>query len=230
MSKLNTALKSVPAIDKQELLFYIAAHFPDSTLRITTDSGPSFEGVLLTIGKVKNEEVFLVLQITEERNRFIDLTNRFVHLSLHKIASIELIDPADLVNILSLGKATKGEQYEISGKLEVKRGFQSFSEAIFNTHAVPVGVPAMELPEDGLQLNRILKLTQKIQQVIIDLLKEEDARTGWKDRYTKIAFINSNTLAVKGVNDSVEIHFAFDNINAPEISAEALTEALMSVL
>ncbi|AEV99091.1 hypothetical protein Niako_2755 [Niastella koreensis GR20-10] len=30
MSKLNTVLKTVPAIDKQELLFYIAANFPDS--------------------------------------------------------------------------------------------------------------------------------------------------------------------------------------------------------
>lgn len=230
MSKLNTTLKTVPAIDKQELLFYIAAHFPDSALRISTDSGLSYEGVLLTIGKVRNEEVFLVLQITEERNRFIDLTNRFVHLSLHKIASIELINPADLVNILSLGKATKGEQYETSGKLEVKRGFQSFSEAILNAHAVPVGVPAMELPEDGQQLNRILKLTQKIQQVIIDLFKEEDARSSWKARYSKIVFINNSTLEVKGVNDSIEIHFAFDNITAPEISTEALNEALMSVL
>lgn len=227
MSKLNTALQSVPAIDKQELLFYIATHFPDSALRIATDSGHSHEGILLTIGKVKSEETFLVLQITEERNQ---LTNRFVHLSLHKIASIELINPTDLVNILSLGKIIKGEQYERSGKLEVKRAFQSFPEAIFNTHAVPVGVPAMELPEDGLQLNRILKLTQKIQQVIIDLFKEEDARTSWKARYNKIAFINNNTLEVKGVNDIIEIRFAFDNINVPEIPAETLTEALMSVL
>jgi hypothetical protein len=136
MGKLNTALQSVPAITRQELLFYIAANFPAEPLRITIDSGLSYEGLLLTIGKVKNEEVYLVLQITDERNQS---TNRFVHLSLHKVASIELINPADLVNILSLGKITKGEQYEISGKLEVKRGFQSFSEAIFNTHAVPVG-------------------------------------------------------------------------------------------
>lgn len=227
MNKLNTTLQSVPAITKHELLLYIAANFPDEPLRITIDSGVSYEGLLLTIGNAKNEEVSLVLQITAERYQ---LTNRFVHLSLHKIASIELMDPADLVNILSLGKLTKGEQYEVSGKLDVKRGFQSFSDTIFNTHAVPVGVPTMELPADGLQLNRVLKLTQKIQQVIIDLLKEEDARTSWKARYNKIVFINSDTLEVKGVNDSVEIHFAFDNIKAPEIAAEALTEALMSVL
>ena len=227
MNQLNTTLKTIPAIDKQELLFYIAANFPDSALRIATDAGLSHEGKLLSIGKVKNDDTFLILQITDGRNQ---VTNRFVHLSIHKIASIELIDPADLINILSLGKVTKGQQYEISGKLEVKREFESFSAAILNAHAVPVGVPTMELPADGQQLNRILKLTQKIQQVIIDLLKEEDARTSWKARYNKVAFINNKTLEVKGVNDSVEIHFAFDNITAPEISAEALTEALMSIL
>jgi len=227
MNKLNTALKSVPAITKQELLFHIAEHFPAEPVKITIDAGPSYEGLLLTIGKVKNEEVFLVLQITDERKQ---VTNRFVHLSLHKIASIELVEPADLINILSLGKKTKGEQYEASGKLAVQRGFQSFSEAIFNIHAVPVGVPTMELPEDGLQLNRILKLTQKIQQVIIELLKEEDARSSWKERYNKIVFINNDSISVKGVNDSVEIHFAFNNIDAPEFSADALTGLLMAIL
>lgn len=227
MNKLNTALKSVPAITTQELLFHLAEHFPAEPVKITIDAGPSYEGLLLTIGKVKNEEVVLVLQITDERKQ---VTNRFVHLSLHKIASVELTDPADLINILSLGKKTKGEQYEASGKLAVQRGFQSFAETIFNTHAVAVGVPAMELPADGLQLNRILKLTQKIQQVIIELLKEEDAKNSWKDRYNKIAFINNNTLSVKRVNDTVEIHFAFDDINAPEISADALTSMLMGIL
>jgi hypothetical protein len=171
MSNLNTTLQSVPALDKQDLLFYIAAHFPDSALRIATDSGLSHKGIILTIGKVKNDDAFLVLQITGERN---EETNSFLHLSLHKIASIELIDPTDVVSILSLGKITKGEQYETSGKLAVQRGFQSFAEAIYNTHSVQVGVPNMELPAGGQQLNRILKLTQKIQQVIIDLFKEEE--------------------------------------------------------
>jgi hypothetical protein len=227
MNKLKTALKSVPAIDKQELLFYIAAQFPESALKIATDSGLSYQGIILTIGKVKNDDAFLVLQITDER---YEVTKRFVHLSLYKIASIELIDPPDLVNILSLGKITKGEQYETSGKLAVQRQFQSFSAAIFTTHGVQVGVPTMELPADGQQLNRILKLTETIQQVIIDLLKEEDARTSWKARYNKIAFINNNAFEVKAVNDSVEIHFAFNDIHVPEISAETLTRLLMRIL
>jgi len=227
MNKLNTALKSVPAIDKQELLFYIAAHFPDTIVKIATDSGFSYEGVLLSIGKVRNDDVVLALQITDERK---DVTNSFVHLGIHKITAIELINPADLVNILSLGKASKGEQYEAIGKLAVQRAFQSFSETIFNTHGVQVGVPAMELPTDGLELNRVLKLTQKIQQAIIDLFKEEDALTSWKARYNKIVFVNSDKLEVKGVNDSVEILFAFNNINVPEVSAEVLTQLLTGIL
>ena len=169
----------------------------------------------------------MVLQITGERN---EATDRFVHVSLHAITSIEMIDPADLVNILSLGRIANDERYETSGKLAVQRGFQAFSEAVFNTHAVQVGIPTMELPTDGQQLNRILKLTLKMQQVIIDLLKEEDARTSWKARYKKIAFVNHDTLDVKGVNDSVEIHFAFNNTQAPEFSPEALTGLLMGIL
>jgi hypothetical protein len=224
---MSKSLKSVPAINKQELLFHIAEHFPAIVLCITTDAGRSYTGVVLTIGKVRNEEAFLVLQVTDDRNQ---LTTRFLHLTVGKIESIELINPENLVNILSLGKLTKVETYEISGKLAVQRGFQLFSEAIFNAHAINVGVPGMELPTDGLQLNRVLKLTQKIQQVIIDLLKEEDALSGWKASYNKISFINKDTLEVKGVNDLVEIYFPFENIDAPEISTEKLTDLLMSIL
>jgi hypothetical protein len=224
MSKL---LKSVPAINKQELLFHIAENLPATVLCISTDAGRSYTGVVLTIGKVRTDEAFLVLQVTDDRNQ---LTTRFLHLTVGKIESIELINPADLLSILSLGKVTKSETYEISGKLAVQRGFQLFSEAIFNAHAINVGVPGMELPTDGLQLNRVLKLTQKIQQVIIDLLKEEDALSDWKARYNKIAFINNDSLEVKGVNDLVEIYFPFENIEAAEVSTEKLTSLLMAIL
>jgi hypothetical protein len=224
---MNKLLKSVPAINKQELLFHIAEHFPVASLRITTDAGLSYTGILLSVGKVKNEEAFLVLQITDERKTLTDI---YLHLSVYKIESIELINPTDLVHVLSLGKTTKGESYEVSGKLEIQRALHLFSEVIFNTHAVNVGIPTIELPTDGLQLNRVLKLTQKIQQVIIDLFKEEDARNSWKARYNKIAFINKDKLEVKRANDSVEIYFAFDNIHAPEISPTALSDLLMSIL
>ncbi|MFL5746634.1 MAG: hypothetical protein ACJ751_18300, partial [Niastella sp.] len=120
--------------------------------------------------------------------------------------------------------------YEPTGKLAVQREFQSLSTTIFDTHGVQVGVPVMELPADGLQLNRVLKTTQKIKEAIMELLKEEDARTSWKDRYNKITFVNKDTLAVTAVNDRVEISFAFDNIHSPEMTVTELTSLLMEVL
>jgi hypothetical protein len=227
MPQPTNALKTVPVIDKQELLFYIAAHCPDCIIRIATNAGFTYKGLIRTIGKLRNEEVILVVQITGDRN---DVTNNYVHLSLHTITAVELIEPADVLNILSLGKAITGDQYEPTGKLAVQREFQSLSTTIFDTHGVQVGVPVMELPADGLQLSRVLKTTQQIKAAIIELLKEEDARTSWKDRYSKISFVNKDTLAVTAANDTVEISFAFDNIHAPEIPVTELTRMLMDIL
>lgn len=227
MQQSNTILQSVPAVDKQELLFYIAANCPDCIIRIATNAGFSYKGLLRSIGKLRNEEVILVMQITGDKN---EVTNNYVHLSLHTITAVELIAPADVVNIFSLGKTITGDQYEPTGKLAVQREFQSFSTTIFDTHGVQVGIPAMELPKDGLQLNRVLKTTQKIQQAIIELLKEEDARTSWKDRYNKISFVNKDTLTVAASNETIEIGFTFENIHAPEIAVTELTRMLMDVL
>jgi hypothetical protein len=227
MQKPNNTLQSVPVIDKQELLFYIAAHCPDCIIRIATNSGFSYKGFIRTIGKLKTEEAILVVQITGDKN---ELTNNYAHLSLHTITAVELIDPVDVLNIFSLGKSISGDHYEPTGKLAVQREFQSLSTTIFDTHGVQVGIPAMELPTDGLQLSRVLKTTQKIKEAIMELLKEEDARTGWKDRYNKISFVNKDSLAVTAVNDLVEISFAFDNIHSPEISVTELTRLLMEVL
>ena len=227
MNQYLTSLQSVPAINTQELLFHLAAHFPDETLKISTAAGFTYTGRLISISKVRNDEVVLALQITNEQNT---LTNNCLHLPIHKIESVELINPADLIHVLSLGKKVKEESYEASGKLEVQRTVQQFSTAIADVHAVNIGIPAITLPTDGLQLNRILKLTQKIQQVIIDLLKEEDARNSWKARYNKIAFINKDTTDVKGVNDTIEIYFPFENIHAPEIAAGELTNQLLAIL
>lgn len=227
MQKTNNTLKTVPVIDKQELLFYIAAHCPDCIIRLATNSGFTYKGLIRTIGKLKTEEAILVVQITGDKN---EVTNNYVHLSLHTITAVELIEPADVLNIFSLGKVITGDHYEPTGKLAVQREFQSLSTTIFDTHGVQVGVPAMELPTDGLQLSRVLKTTQKIKEAIIELLKEEDARTSWKDRYNKITFVNKDTLAVAAANDMVEISFAFDNIHSPEISVTELHRLLMDIL
>jgi hypothetical protein len=227
MQKQNNTLKTVPVIDKQELLFYIAAHCPECIIRIATNSGFTYKGLIVTIGKLKTEEAILVIQITSDKN---EVTNNYVHLSLHTITAVELLEPSDVLNIFSLGKAITGDHYEPTGKLAVQREFQSLSTTIFDTHGVQVGVPVMELPADGLQLNRVLKTTQKIKEAIMELLKEEDARTSWKDRYNKITFVNKDTLAVTAVNDRVEISFAFDNIHSPEMPVTELTSLLMEVL
>ena len=221
-----TALKTVPAVDRQELLFYIADHCPDAVVKLATNFGFAYTGLIRSIGKLKTDEAILILQITGEKQ---EVTNNYVHLSLYTIASVALVEPADVLNIFSLGKAITG-QYEPTGKLAVQREFQSFSTTIFDAFGVQVGVPVMELPADGMQLGRIVKTTQKIQQAIVELLKDEDALGSWKDRYNKIAFVNKTNLAVTAVNDMVEIGFAFDHVQAPEISVTELNRLLMGIL
>ncbi len=227
MNKIDSKFLKVPAVGKQELLSYIAEHFPLTSLKITTDSGISHKGIILNIGNEKREVDFVILQVADERN---SLANNFIHLSVHKIESIEIINPTDPVNILSLGKIIKSETYENSGKLEVRRGFQTFAETVLSASNVNTGTPTMELPEDGLKLNRIFRLTQKIQLAVIDLLKDEDAQSSWKTHYDKITFINSDSLDVKGINGLVKIHFPFEDIDSPEISSKEFTDLLMAIL
>jgi hypothetical protein len=227
MNTLQSKLKTIPAIDKQELFFYIAQHTPSVTLKVITDSGQTYTGVVLSVGNTRTETI-LTFQLMEGNSQ---LTNRVLHLSVHKIESVELLaNENDVISILSLGRVSKNEIYEASGKLEVQREFKAFSDAILSASGVNVGIPEMTLPTDGLALNRVLKLTKKIQQVIIDLLKEEDAKTNWKAKYSKIAFVNADRLEVTASNDSVKIHFPFNDLNQSEISTEELTNKLMSVL
>jgi hypothetical protein len=228
MNVLQSKLKTVPAIDKQELFFYILQHAPSVSLRITTDAGLSYTGLILNVGNARMDSPILTFQISEPNGQ---LTNRVLHLSVHKIESVELLaNENELISILSLGRVSKNEVYEISGKLEVQREFKTFSDSILNSSGVNVGAPEMTLPTDGLALNRIIKLTKKIQQAIIDLLKEEDAKVNWKAKYSKIAFINADRLEVTGSNNSVQIHFPFNDLNQSEVSAKDLTDKLMSIL
>jgi hypothetical protein len=227
MDILQSKLKAIPAIDKQELFFYIAQHTPSVTLRVITDSGQTHVGVVLSVGNTRTETI-LTFQLTEGNSQ---LTNRVLHLSVHKIESVELLaNENDVISILSLGRVSKNEIYEASGKLEVQRELKAFSDAILSASGVNVGMPEMTLPTDGLALNRVLKLTKKIQQVIIDLLKEEDANANWKAKFSKIIFVNADMLEVTASNDSVKIHFPFNDLNRSEISHEELTNKLMSVL
>jgi hypothetical protein len=228
MNTLQSKLKAVPAIDKQELLFYIAQHAPTVSVKVITDSGQTYDGAVLNVGNARNEGSIVTFQLAESRGQ---LSNRVLHISVHKIESIELLaDENDVISILSLGRVSKNETYETSGKLEVQREFKVFSDSIASASGVNVGVPEMTLPTDGLALNRIVKLTKKIQQIVIDLLKEEDAKINWKAKYSKIAFVDAERLEVTGNNDTVQIHFPFGDINKSEIAGEELMTKLMSVL
>jgi hypothetical protein len=228
MSDLQSKLKTVPAINKQELFFYIIQHAPTVSLKIVTDAGLSYTGIVLNVGSARMDDAIIAFQISEPNGR---LTNRVLHLSIHKIESVELLGAEnELINILSLGKVSKNEIYEVSGKLEVNRALKSFSESILEATGVEVGVPDIMLPTDGLALNRVLKLTKKIELTLIDLLKEKDAKLNWKEKYSKIAFVEAAHLEVIGNKKSVQIHFPFNDVNQSEISAKELTDKLMSIL
>ncbi|MFM9838321.1 MAG: hypothetical protein ACKVOQ_08665 [Cyclobacteriaceae bacterium] len=228
MNTLQSKLKIVPAIDKQELLFYVAQHAPTVSIKIITDSGQTYDGVVLNVGNARNEGSIVTFQLAESRGQ---LSNRVLHISVHKIESIELLaDENDLIGILSLGRVSKNETYETSGKLEVQRELKTFSDSVISVSGVNVGVPEITLPTDGLALNRILRLTKKIQQSVIDLLKDEDAKVNWKSNYTKIAFVDAERLEVTGNNNTVQIHFPFNDINKSEIASEELMTKLMSIL
>jgi hypothetical protein len=228
MSDLQLKLKTVPAITKQELFFCIIQHFPTASVRIATEAGLSYTGMVLNVGNARMDDTFIVFQINEPKG---GLTNRVLHISVHKIESIELLGAEnELINILSLGRVSKNETYEASGKLEVNRALKSFSDSILSASGVEVGVPEVTLPTDGLALNRVLKLTKKIEQVIIDLLKEKDATVNWKEKYDKIAFVEATHLKVTGDRKTVQIHFPFSDVNQNEIAAKELTDKLMSIL
>lgn len=228
MDTTYTKLKKVPAITKQELLIYIAAQNIDAPLKIVTQSGLLYNGFVLNTGNTKEEGVMLTLQLLNQKN---ELTNTVLQIAVSKIESIEIVGEKDIINILSLGKITAASAYEPTGKLELQRAFKNFADTINAAYGLNINAPQMEeLPADGIVFGRILKLTKIIQQTVMDILKEEDARDSWKAKYDKIFFLNSDAFEVKVESATLNICFAFNNIDTPEISQKNLTEQLLSVL
>src|SRR5688572_21272890 len=109
MANAHTDLRSVPALSKQELLLYIADRFPEAALNIVTNSGLGYFGKVLNVGSIRNAETVLTFQIMDDRGNML---NRFLHLDLHKLESIELINPEDPVAIFSRGRSVKSNVYE----------------------------------------------------------------------------------------------------------------------
>jgi hypothetical protein len=225
---LQSKLKSVPAITKQELFFYIVEHVQDISICIVTQSGRSHSGRVLSVGNVRLDDTLVTLQILEANGK---LSNTVLHISIHSIESVELLGKEnDILKILSLGKVTKNEIYQSSGKLEVSRALKSFADSILKHTSVDVGVPEMILPTDGVALGRILKLTETIETVLIDLLKDKDANESWRQSYNKMSFVNAEALEVTPTEKIVQIAFPFSDLNESEIDAKELTAKLMSIL
>jgi hypothetical protein len=220
-------LKKVPAISKQELLIYVAGQASPANLKITTAAGFVYNGLVVNIGNAKDDGAMLVLQTINEKT---GISNSLLHMAVSNIESIEITVEQDAMGILSLGIIASNNACTVSGKLEVQRAFKTFADTVYTTSGVQTGAPEMGLPADGAEVNRVLKLTQTIQDMVIDVLKEEDARSSGQERYNKMIFANSDFLRITDERPAVNIHFAFNDINAAEISKNELTHKLMSVL
>ncbi len=224
---LHGKLKLVPAINKQELLFYIIQNFPNSLIKINTIANAHYCGTAVNIGNTKDDGYMLIVQLTNDRG---DVNGNILQIAVNKIESIELLDTKNSLAILSLGKTLSNNTYEASGKLEVLRIFEKFETEILASCSVNVGTPQMVLPSNEFALGRILKLTPLVQNTIINLLKAHDACESWRKNYTAIFFEEHETLEVKGINGAITILFPFSVIDAPEIDSNQLTTMLMAVL
>lgn len=227
MSLFYSKLKKVSAFSKEEIFLYIFENSPDTVLQIVTHSGFTYSGCVVNIGHTKEEGKIIVLQLSDNKG---NLMERVIHVSLNRIESVELLNKKDILNILSKGKITEGEQYGISGKLEVKRGVRQQTENILKLYGVNIGVPEIILPEDGFELNRILKLSGIIFQAITGLLRESDALASWKVKYNTLVFTDSETFEVKGINNVLNIYFPFNDLDAPLIDQKELSLKMMAVL
>lgn len=227
MNTFYSKLKKVPALSKEELFLYVFENNPNTVIQIVSHAGLSYSGCIVNIGITRDDGKIIALHLTDGKGNFAE---RILHIAINRIESVELNNKKEIINILSKGKVTEGEQYEVSGKLEVKREAQQFSDNILKIYGVNIGVPEITLSDDGFELNRILKLTRIIQQVVSDLLKEEDALASWKIKYNTLVFSNSEMIDVKGINKALHIYFPFNDLNAPLIDQKELTEKLMSVL
>lgn len=227
MDAANKKLKKVPAVNMQELLIYLSNQEPAVPVKLTTQTGYGYLGHIVSVGSTNAEGGFITIELINDRGVPLD---NFIYLHAHRVESVEIFGADNAVNALSLGKMQSGFTYDESGKLDVKRAFKLFGDTIQNEAQINIGAPEMELPGDGRALTRIIKLTGIIQQVIVDLLKSEDARVSWQQKYNKVAFINAADFEVTGKEQVLQIHFPFNDIESLEIQSAKLTSRIMSVL
>ncbi|MCC6288051.1 MAG: hypothetical protein IT249_09205 [Chitinophagaceae bacterium] len=227
MNAVYKKLKKVPVVSKQELLVFLSQQETETPVKLTTSSGYSYIAFIINCAVTREDGYIITAELLDDRGRPME---NYLHLSIHHILSIEIFGTDNAVKVLSLGRVQSGQVYEVSGKLDVNRAFKTFSEKIKEETQVDTGAPEMELPADGQSLNRIVKLTGIIQQTLSDVLKSEDARESWQEKYNKIAFINSTHFDIINQGKTLQIHFPFADTEAPEIQQVTLADKIMSVL
>ncbi len=227
MNNVLLPLQKVPAISKQELLVYIAGQPAAAAIQIVTRAGHTYDGLVISAGPAREEGVMLVMQLFNERS---GLTDNFLHIAVAGIESVLVRGEGYATQVLSQGKVQSGLNYAVAGKIDVQRAFKILADTLYNNFSLQTGAPEMELPADGQALNRIVRLTGIIQEVITALLKEADALQSWQQKYHRLVFVNGDALALQSAQDTLAIHFPFNDIEAPEISKDQLHTQLLGVL
>jgi len=194
MEILHTKLKNVPAASRLELLVYAAAQEVPVVLKIVTNAGSYYYGYALNVSGAKMGGGVMLFQVINQQN---GATIGILHVDISSVESVEIAANNDAFQILSLGWVQPAQSYTVSGRLDVKRSFKTLADTINQAYQLQLKEPEMKLPEDGNALNRIIKLTQIIQQTIVEVLKEEDARISWQTKYAKLIFLDSENLEVK---------------------------------
>ncbi|GAA3510592.1 hypothetical protein GCM10022393_25130 [Aquimarina addita] len=225
MTIVRDTLRKVPVYSKQELFLYMLDQKAEQTLLIVTNAGLSYRGIVINMSEVKEEGIVLILQLLEPHNK-----NNILHISLCNIESVEFLENEHILTILSKGTYIQPKEYGESGKLQVKKALKHFKDIILKKSGVDVGIPEIDLPIDGKKLNRIIQLTQQLQEVFLSILQEKDAQESWKSSYQKLAFINDNQLDIVKNDITMEIHFPFINLAYPEIPTEEAKTKMMVVL
>ncbi|HRP31955.1 MAG TPA: hypothetical protein PKV73_08690 [Agriterribacter sp.] len=227
MNPVYETLQKAPALNKQELLSFLSQQETAIPVKLHTPSGNSFTAIIISLSKTSEEGNVITAELVDDRGLPHE---NYLYLAVNSIESIEIFGTENAIKILSAGTAQSGFAYGVSGKLDVNRAFKTFAEYIKQQSGINTGVPEMELPSDGTALNRIVKLTGIIQQTIAEILKSEDARESWQQKYNRIAFVNSNHFDVKGNGNLLQILFPFADTGVPELQQENLSDKIMSAL
>ncbi|WP_075344552.1 hypothetical protein [Tenacibaculum agarivorans] len=220
--------KEVPTYNKKELLLYIVENAIEVTLQITTTSGNYFKGYVLTISEVMNEGTIVLMQLSDGNTT----TKNILHINLANIESVVFLssNDIDVIQVLSKGKIEKPKMYSDSSRLDVKRKFKHFSETVFEKTGVHLEILPIDLPEDRKQLNRIYQITEHIQELLVTVLLQEDAKESWLSKFTEIKFVEHDILKVETNSSVLNIHFPFTNISVSEINESDFNALLLENL